>query len=128
MKNILMVFLTLISHNIYATVMSDRVLVCTFTRLNFGAKPEITKVFRFVEKPGYLPLAQGVFFIPSENTAVNVSANLIYVNEEKSEYVKTSITLRSKQMSVSAGFSNRIQEQSSILQLNNSGIILCKTN
>jgi hypothetical protein len=128
MKFILIGLLTLVSHNIYANTTGERVLTCTFTKNMFGAMPEITKSFKFIEKPGYLPIAEGSFNVSSENVVVHVSSNLIKMIDEKSEYVKTSMTINSNQITISTGFSSKIDEQLSYLELNNSGIVICIAN
>jgi hypothetical protein len=88
----------------------------------YNAEPEITKTFKFIEKPGYLPAAAGSFNIPSENIIVDVSSNLI---KEKTEYVNTSIRIISKELTISTGFSSKTDDQLSFIQLNSYGVILC---
>ena len=49
-----------------ANATANNTLTCTFTRLQFGAKPELNKSFEFVTRPGYLPNARGTFQIPGK--------------------------------------------------------------
>lgn len=111
-----------------ASIATNRLLTCTYTKATFNAKPEIVAQFKYIEKPGYLPAAQGVFNVPSENITVNVSSELIYVPENKSEHVKTGIRVISKFISLSTSFSSKVEDQLSYIQINNSGYVLCRAN
>ena len=124
MKKVLMVSLISISamFQSVANATANDTLTCTFTKLQFGAKPELNKSFEFVTRPGYLPNARGKFQIPGENVVVSVSSTLI------DENVQTSMTVKINGTNISTSFTNTKNTQLAYLQINNSGVIRCSAD
>ena len=105
---------------VFANAIPKNILICTFTKNQFGAKSELVGSFPFVTTPGYLPIAKGSFQIPEHRIVIAVSSTLI-----DSENVQTSMKIKIGKTYLSTSFNDTRADQRAYFQVNDDGVAQC---